>query len=689
VKAETMEVQSLRIAKVFSSGGEVHYVLPHFQREYAWENEHWETLMSDASGIYDVYSVDEEPEHFMGALVVINDGTRGGTMTAFKLVDGQQRLTTISLALAALGDLIKDREPNLYRKIRRLLINEDEPQNKPQHYKLLPTGKNDDRAAYIAVINGEPSDHYRRSRIPKTYKYFYRQFNALLKLKPDTERWFRVFVNAMHVVFIELNKNERPYEIFESLNAKGRPLEQPDLVRNYIAMKLPGDAQESVFNQNWLDIESRLDENRFVAGRIGELTAFFRHYLALRSGVLPNQDHVYARLRDRMERDFAEPDAFIGELETLRRFAEYYSRLLHPDNEPDLYVRGQLERLNVVESSTANPFLLALYEWYDAQVISRDVFLDALSLIENYFVRRFLAGEQTAYTNRMFPLLIREVDSNRLTTTLANALLGKNYPTDSRIREELPRRSFYNRQAPHRLTLLLLDVNRRLSEGSDGYTILNGEPTIEHILPQTLSADWKAHVGPGAEDIYREYLHTIGNLTLVTQEWNSQLSNSSFSSKRVRLADHALRLNALYFSQPIERWEQAAIEARAAWLTEQMLALWPAVGQSRVRPVTTNTTPVTLLIVQTPHPVQSWRDVAYTMANELAGLVGEAEFNHAVFQLGAFFRTEGGNRARQLENAPQWWLTINLSSRQVMNLCEQLAAYVGLQDSDWEVVLKE
>jgi uncharacterized protein with ParB-like and HNH nuclease domain len=684
-----MDVQSLRIAKVFSSGGEVHYVLPHFQREYAWEQANWATLMSDAAGIYDSSGDDADPEHFMGALVVINDGTRGGTMTAFKLVDGQQRLTTISLALCALGDLIRDQQPNLYRKIRRLLINEDEDREKLAHYKLLPTAKNEDRAAYISVINGESYEMYKRSRIPQAYQYFRKDFATRLKVKPDPERWFRVFVNAMHVVFIELNKNERPYEIFESLNAKGKELTQPDLVRNYIAMKLPSDAQESVFNRYWQPIESRLDENRLIAGRVGELTAFFRHYLALQTGALPNQDHVYARLRDRIERNFPLPEDFLLEIENLGRFAEFYSRLLHPENEPDAAIRDQLKRLEVVESSTAYPFLLALYAWHDHGQITYQDLIESFRLLENYFVRRFLAGEQTGYTNRMFPLLVREVDPAHMVQTLANALLSKNYPTDIRIREELPRRNLYNRSAIPRLVQLLLDVNRHLSDGTDGYTVLDKSPTIEHIMPQTLSTDWKLHLGRESEDTHRDYLHTLGNLTLVTQQWNAQLSNSAFAHKQAELMKHALLLNKAYFGQSIERWDREAIESRATWLTDHLLALWPAIGQSRPRLETKNTTPLTLTLLDEVHDVRSWRDVAYKMSNAIARLVDASDFARVATELPYFFRTEEADRTRQIENAPDWWLYINLSSEYVINLCEQLIALAGLHESDWEVTLKE
>lgn len=692
-----MDVQSLHISKVFSSGGEVHYILPHFQREYAWEKPNWQTLLTDATSIYDIYTDDQEPEHFMGALVVINEGMRNGTMTAFTLVDGQQRLTTVSIALCALSAHIKDKSPQLHRKIRRLLVNEDEDSRTLQYFKLLPTAKNHDRQAYMDIIQERLTDRYATSRIPHAYSYFHQEFANRLKSYPDAERWFKVFVNAMHVVFIELKKHEKPHEIFESLNAKGKPLTQPDLVRNYIAMKLPGHDQEKIFNEVWLDIETRLDENKVGATRLGELTGFFRHYLAFQSGTLPNQDHVYARLRDRMEHEFTRSDDFINEIRTLRRFAEFYSLLLNPEKEHDPQIRARLCSLEIADYYTANPFLLALYNWYESHIIDRQTFLQGLELIENYFMRRFLAGEQTSYTNKMFPLLAREIDPRDLVPTLSKALLNRNYPTDAMIREELPRRNLYNARSKQRLVRLLMAVNKDLSEGSGGYTTLNDEPTIEHIMPQSLTPEWQQDLGRDYREIHQQYLHTLGNLTLVTQEWNSQLSNSPFRQKRQKLANHALLLNKQYFDEPSNRpfnrpmrWDKTAIESRATWLTERLLKKWPPIviaGQIAARPPTKRTKPVTLTLLDTIYPVKTWKEVAYTMANEIAGQIGEVDFNRAASEMGAFLRAEGSEGARQIENAPRWWLTANLSSESVISFCEQMVLYAGFHDSDWGYAL--
>jgi len=169
-----MKADSVKISKVFSSGGDVHYFLPHFQREFAWEKENWKTLLEDIFSLYEEYNAENEPEHFLGALVVINDGTRNATVPAFKLVDGQQRLTTISLVFCVLARAIKESHPLLYKKIRKLLVNEDE--SGLLRYKLLPTPKYGDRVTFFALVDEKP--------IPQSESKIYPAYNTSRRKSP-------------------------------------------------------------------------------------------------------------------------------------------------------------------------------------------------------------------------------------------------------------------------------------------------------------------------------------------------------------------------------------------------------------------------------------------------------------------------------------------------------------------------
>ena len=663
----------------------VDYVLPRFQREYAWEKANWNTLLEDIFSIYEIYDPQNEPEHFMGALVVINDGTVSGTIPAFKLVDGQQRLTTISLALCALGNLLEETHPKVHRKIRAMLIHEYE--EGLVRYKLLPTEKYDDRATYTAIIDGKMDVVKRetQSRIPDAYNYLHRQLKARLDSDINPEHLFLVFANCLQVVFIDLDKRERPFEIFESLNAKGKPLTQPDLVRNFIAMMIPEDQQNAAFDY-WVEIENVLRESRTVS-RIGELTSFLRHYLAFRKGILPNKGHVYARFRDRIQRDLPQTNtAFTQEIADLKRFATYYDRFLRPEQEPDEAIRYQLQRLQIVESVTAYPFLLDLYDRYDDNQITHADFLDALEVVENYLIRRFLANELTGYTNKMFPTLARDVNFANIQDTLRKALLRRNYPSDAQIENTFPTVSLYTSRNRERLIFLLSEVNRSLSDGTDGYTVLINEPTIEHIMPQKLTSDWKMTLGSDWEITYRDLLNTIGNLTLVTQSWNSTASNKSWEIKRQKLAEHALLLNQYHFADPTMSWTGDVIRQRATWVTERILDLWPALGESPVQVNYKGRTPTFLVILGDQKPVNSWRDVARELMESVIELVDD--FDRFAYDLQTT-NLSRDQKPRMEELSNGWWLYLNLSANSVMGLCNRVFEQLGLSDDDWDVVLKE
>lgn len=678
-----MKADSLHMGKVFSSGGDTHFMLPHFQREYAWEREDWQILLKDIFAVYDVYNEIEPPEHFMGALVVINDGTRAGTVPVFRLVDGQQRLITFSLMLCALHNVISDEENmiGLRRKLRGYLVNQYESGD--LYYKLLPTLKYGDRESYCAIVDGKTVSHV-ESKIPHAYDYIYKQLHSRRSNGDfEPQQLFNVLVTSLQVVFINLDRREKPYEIFESLNAKGKPLTQADLVRNYIAMKLPAKRQEVVFTELWSPIEEMLLEKRQVGrSKMGELTAFLRHYFAYLSGVLINKEHVYSRFRDRGETlDVIE---FEEEVKKLKRFAFFYDRLLRPANEPDNEVAIQLQRLNTMESSTAYPFLLMLYDVWQRGSISRLEMLEALFLIERYLVRRFLAKDTTNY-NRFFPPLVKEVDEDVLVKSLYEVLGSKREPSDTRLRQMAERASLYRNSTfvRQRLTLVLETINRHLSRESGAYTVLDAAATIEHVMPQTLTAVWKKHLGNSWEADY-ELLDTLGNLTLVTQGWNSILSNAPYEKKLSVLRRHDLKLNQAYFREDApSTWDGEAIRQRAQWLMALATDIWPQIGETAAGG---DEVPKQIVIMGESIPVQSWRDVLRRTAESVAFLL-DGEFEEKVISKipTNFTKEPGSHRWHELPNG--WHVYYNLNADSIRTLCDDMVEAAEIPEDEYEIVL--
>lgn len=679
-----MKADSLQMGEVFSSGGRVHYVLPHFQREYAWEEQEWRTLLKDVFNVYELYDPKQPPEHFMGALVVINDGTQGGTVPVFRLVDGQQRLTSVSLLLAALYAILDETEENeeLRHELCEMLTNRFKKE--ALAYKLLPTLKYGDQASYRAIIDGKPIPEV-ESQIPKAFAFFRKQLQTRLDagdFEPAT--LFSVLMTCLQVVFINLDGRERPYEIFESLNYKGKSLTQADLVRNYIAMKLPPERQEAVFTELWSPIEEMLLEKRIVGkSRLGELTAFLRHYSAYRTGVLINQDHVYSRFRDRGESTIAE---FEEDMARLKQFARYYDRLLRPQNETVAAVAAQLERLNTLESSTAYPLLLFLYHNWQTNVIDKATFLNALQLIETLLVRRFLARDSFKDLNRRFPTMIKEIELANFVPSLKEALWSKKEPSDTRLRQAAERISLYSNWylVRQRLTLVLETINRHLSKGSDAITVLDGAATIEHLMPQTLSAEWKQHLGTTWEADH-ELLDTLGNLTLVTQGWNSALSNAVYHKKLAKLRQHGLKLNQAYFGDdpPPSAWDAEAIRKRGQWLMGMATEIWPQIGETAAG---SDNVPKHVIVLGETRPVQSWRDVLRRTADAVCDLAGTAfEEKVVAAQPSYFSRETSSDRWYALPNG--WSVYYNLNAETLRTVSEGMVESAEIPEDEYEIVL--
>jgi len=374
-------------------------------------------------------------------------------------------------------------------------------------------------------------------------------------------------------------------------------------------------------------------------------------------------------------------------MEDLRRFAIYYDRFLRPENEPDQVIRNQLQRLQVVESATAYPFMLGLFEEHYHKRIERDELVESLEVLENYLVRRFLADETTGYTNKMFPLLLRDVSNVNLIDSLKQALLRRNYPSEARIRTILPSLQIYSRRNSHkRLVFVLETINHSLSRGSDGYTVLANDPTIEHIMPQKLTTDWRQTLGQDSDTTYRDLLHTIGNLTLVTQNWNTALSNDRWPKKRKMLAEHALRMNQAYFADITGDWDRNAIEQRAQWLTNMALQIWPTLGEIPVGVGYKGSTPEALVILSEYYDVGSWRDVA-RQAIHFALREADNFEDFATNLQSTYVSVEHRARAEQLPNG--WWVYLNLSADSVMTLCKSIFETLGLSDEDWDVKLQD
>ena len=683
-----MEANVWSVGKLFNNRGDVHFVLPRFQRPYAWERTEWQALWDD---LMEVHSAGEGARHFLGAIVVVNEGPIDH-VPRYTLIDGQQRLLTISLLFHALAEGAKD--PTLRAKITDYLINQYEKDS--LRYKVLPTKHYGDQKTWLDMVDNRESSESGGSRLLEAHQFFDRVVReACGETKLPCSELFNSLISRLQIVFINLDREERPHQIFESLNARGRPLEQADLVRNYLAMRLPASEQDNAYVLHWLPIQNMFEERRSAG-----ISDFILNYLASKTGFFYREDDTYRQFRKRMDGEFSEHEALVSELAEIHRHAGYFRRFLLPDNEPDDALRLRLFRFNALERTVVRPLLLHLYDAHHSGKLSREELLEALDLLDNYLTRHFLASLHTGGLRRFLTSLVR-VDS---LSELKQRLHNRNYPTDERLRNVLFELDLY-RSGPNRrrLVYILKRVNAHLLRDQDVDIWLKDTATIEHILPRNLNEEWERHLKEewdSPEFDFRNCLNNLGNLTLVTQSWNSQMSNNAWHVKRDLLRKHGLPLNNRYFGKDqagdVLAWNEKAISARGNWIVNLILDLWPDLRENgrgegidpkrHPRPgfnyKYSGVTSITLYGQSKNVYGNAWNNAAQLFTNEIA--VSRADFEEIMRDM--TIRKLGRNGGyKQLENG--WWLDY-MNPNEAVYYMGELADLCELDESDWSIEVK-
>ncbi|MCY4455029.1 MAG: DUF262 domain-containing protein [Chloroflexi bacterium] len=539
--------------------GQKHYVIPLFQRPYTWEHDDWSTLWND---ILEAYSDGSSSGHFLGSIVSkAQSGTPEG-VSPFIVIDGQQRLTTLSIALAALRDRIGEKDPGAVERIDEFCLINKWAKGE-YRYKIRPTQA--DRSAFFRVIDRVASvEEPEPSLIVQAYDFFFESLGKSSDEEQDEPldlgRLERLLLDEVEVVSITLGDDDNEYRIFESLNWKGAPLSQADLLRNYFFMRIPAEQQQSLYDEVWLPLQLMLDSNA--------LADFFR-YQYMSSGEFVREKDIYLKWRGKLDR--LNPDGLASMLRELARYARFYKRIIDPEAEPDAAIRERLTRLNRWGGQTTYPFLLWLYEGAGGREVSPSAIVTILEFVESYLVRRLFCGIPTAGSNRFFMELANQVPDGEIVGAVHQALslpsARRRWPSDDDFREGLLTYRLYtgSRAEQRRLVIGTFERDHAHKEPPD----LRGL-TVEHVMPQGLTAEWRDALGPDADAIHSRFLHTLGNLTLTG--YNPELSNSPFSEKRRRLAESNLALNREIADEA--EWGPEQIVDRAERLAERALRIW-------------------------------------------------------------------------------------------------------------------
>ena len=540
------------------------FVIPVYQRTYSWTERECRQLWDDIirAGSDDAISV-----HFVGSIVYIEAGlSQVSVQKPMLVIDGQQRLTTITILLSTLADILGDNEPIdgfSARKLRNYyLLNPEE--SAERHYKLILSQT--DKTTLIAIVGQQELPVDRSLRVMQNHELFKKLVD---ERREDLIAIWKGLAKLV-VVDVALDRDQdNPQLIFESMNSTGRELSQADLIRNFILMGLEPDLQTHLYELFWRKMEISFGQEAYNT----HFDEFMRYYLIVRTGKIPRKDDVYEAFKEytRLPK-IAEAGVEIL-VKDIRDLAGFYCEMaLGAENEPNLKLAfHDLRELNV---NVAYPFLLELYQDYHEGVLAGDGFLEIVRLVEAYVFRRAVCAIPTNSLNKTFATFTKTLNKDRyLESIQAHFLLMPSYrrfPKDDEFKRDMQTRDLYNSRSRSYWLRRFENHGRKERVPVDEYT-------IEHIMPQNevLSDAWKKCLGNDWEHVHQTYLHTLGNLTLTG--YNSEYSDRPFEEKRDMeggFKHSPLKVNAGLAE--LEGWNENTIKSRAARLAGQATEVWRA-----------------------------------------------------------------------------------------------------------------
>jgi len=546
--------------------GTTQFIIPIFQRDYSWTEVHCAQLWKD---VIDIARSGSDHGHFIGSIVYVATGDTAAGFTRWLLIDGQQRLTTITLLLVAMRDHIRknnwqgDPEGPTAKRIDAYFLKNLQEEG-GRHHKLVL--RRHDQNTLQAIIDDTeyPKDKDASLRILENYIFFREQL-----VGADISEIY-TGISRLIVVDVTLDRNaDDPQQVFESLNSTGMELSQSDLIRNFVLMRLPEKEQTRLYECYWSKVEA------LFRGSEGVFDAFMRDYMALktRAGKQEKATEIYRAFR-RTSVDLAEQlGGSEGLLKDILRFARYQAAFsIGGGDFPD--VAASLGRLRGLIDVAAT-LIMRLFDCYDrVHTLTAQDFDEAVALIESYVLRRAVCGNETRGYWQVFANMAYRIDEQSPLRSLKVALVrmrdSYGFPGDDEFQRELEQRDLYGlRVCRH---ILEQFENRGSKEPTD-----TSSYSIEHILPQNdqLRAEWQEMLGPDWRTIQQTWLHRLGNLTLTG--YNSTYSDRAFYEKKTipgGFNESSVRLNKYVREQP--QWTQVEIETRGKQLSERALQIWPS-----------------------------------------------------------------------------------------------------------------
>jgi uncharacterized protein with ParB-like and HNH nuclease domain len=549
----------------FMSTANTSFVIPVYQRNYDWNEQQCKRLMDDILEI----SSSTSDNHFLGIIVYFLEKPYSASgLNELTIIDGQQRLTTITLIYAAIYHIVKRMgNDNTANQIyEQYLINKFSVES--EKMKLKPTENN--KTALHNIINGMEDDiKYENSRMVCNFKYLSGLINE--------NNYEQVLHGLSKLIFVDISlerEKDNPQRIFETLNSTGLELSQADLIRNHILMGLSTAEQEKIYKNYWEKIEQHAKDYNINETRVSD---FIRDYLILKNHDIPSKKEVFSIFKTQFEANS------INDLEKillpLKSLAVYYEKLLNPSCEKDDDIRRHIEYIKLLEINVSYPFLMKVYEDYGSGIIDKPLFINVLELVQSFIFRRFIVGLPTNRLGQIFMMLCNKIDINNYLFSIQEQLMqgsGQHrFPDNYEVKTCLKIKDMYSIPANKRMYFF-----ERIENHNHEVIVIDKKLTIEHIFPQNPDPKWKIEMGDAAEFKYIKdiLLNTIGNLTL--SAFNGALGNKPFQDKcnmNTNGKQQGYKYSKLWLNSDLKEkstWNRAEIEKRTNLITDTAIDTW-------------------------------------------------------------------------------------------------------------------
>ena len=552
-----MKASEKKIKDLFSEA-KTFFAIPVYQRDYNWQEKHCKQLFED---ILNVGKDIDITSHFIGSIVYIHEGVYGIGEKEFYVIDGQQRMITITLLHIALYHRLKESKEEYADEIYELyLVNKFSKRD--IKLKLLPPEENLNILNKILEENWEELEDYQDRNIVKNYKFFK---EIISNYSNEEIEYLLAGLDKIIYVDIALEKDkDDPQKIFESLNSTGLDLSQGDLIRNYILMDLEREKQNLVYKNLWLPIENncKISLGNEIKNYVSD---FIRDYLTLKNGKIPSKPKVFEEFKEFYDKNNDE------QLEDIKNFSEEYFHIIKPNTEKDKDIRKELENLKVLDQTVINTFLIGILRDYRENKIVKNEILEILKLLQSYIWRRFITEKPSNALNKIFQgMYLRISKDQKYYKSLEESLLNQDFPTDDELKEALKTKNVYKDKEKLRYVFKELE-NYNHNELID---FENEKITIEHIFPQKPNKSWKEKYSDYELEEMKTFKDTISNLTLTGS--NANLGNKSFLEKR-NDDIHGYKNSKLYLNKYLSKlneWNLSAMEGRFEELFKNIVKVW-------------------------------------------------------------------------------------------------------------------